>query len=249
MSAGSVAVVTGAAGGIGRGYAEALAADGHAVVIADIDLAGAEETAQLIHAAGGQAKVQRTDIADPESNAALARFVRAEFGRLDILVNNAAFFRGITLVAAIDADLDYWRKLFRVNVEGTLSVTQALRPLMRDSGGGRIVNQSSSGAYMGGSDPYSICKTTVSALTVGLASDLAPENITVNGIAPGPVPTDAMKGHVSQEVLDRIAAMTPVARTGTIDDMVNALRFLVSPASSWITGQTIIVDGGMIKRL
>lgn len=245
----SIAVVTGAAGGIGRGYAEALAADGHAIVVADINLEGAEETVRLIREAGGEARAWRTDIAEPESAAALAAFVRDAFGRLDILVNNAAFFNGIKLVRAIDAELDYWRKLFRVNVEGTLNVTQALRPLMRDSGGGRIVNQSSSGAYMGGSDPYSICKTTVSALTVGLASDLASEGITVNGIAPGPVPTEAMKGHVTDEIMAMLIAQTPVARAGTIDDMVNALRFLVSPASSWITGQTIIVDGGLIKRL
>jgi NAD(P)-dependent dehydrogenase (short-subunit alcohol dehydrogenase family) len=245
----TLAVVTGAAGGIGRGYAEALASDGHIVVVADLNDEGAAETVDLIRGAGGEAEAWHTDIADPASCAALADYLRERFGRLDILVNNAAFFRGIQFVKAIDADLAYWRKLFQVNVEGTLAVTQALRPLMRDSGGGRIVNQSSSGAYMGGSDPYSICKTTVCALTVGLAGDLAAEGITVNAIAPGPVPTDAMKGHVSEDVMNWLISRTPVARPGTIADMVNALRFLVSAESSWITGQTIIVDGGMIKRL
>ena len=245
----SVAVVTGSAGGIGRGYAEALAADGHAVVVSDINWEGAQETAARIRKTGGQARAVKTDIADPASAAVLARFVRDEFGRLDILVNNAAFFRGIKLVRAIEADLDYWRKIFRINLDGMLIVTQALVPLIRDSGGGRIVNQSSTGAYLGGSDPYSICKAAVGALTVGLAGDLASDRITVNAIAPGPVPTEAMRGHVSDEMMDALIARTPIARSGTIADMVSALRFLVSPDSGWITGQTIIVDGGMVKRL
>jgi 3-oxoacyl-[acyl-carrier protein] reductase len=244
----TVAVVTGAASGIGRGYAEALAADGHAIVAADVNDEGALDTVELIRRAGGSAEALHTDIADPTSCASAADFLRKRFGRLDILVNNAAFFRGLKLGKAIDADLGYWRKLFQVNVEGTLALTQALRPLMRDSGGGRIVNQTSSGAYMGGSDPYSICKATVAMLTVGLAGDLGPEGITVNAIAPGPVPTEAMRGHVTDDMLDWILSRTPVARVGTIADMVNALRFLVSPESSWVTGQTIVVDGGLIKR-
>jgi len=244
----SVAIVTGSAGGIGRGYSIALAADGHAVVVADLNLAGAEETVELIRAAGGEAIASETDIASRVSARALADKVRETYGRLDILVNNAAFFRGIKLVRAIDADLDYWRKLFHVNVEGTLNVTQALVGLMRETGGGRIVNQGSSGAYMGGSDPYSLCKATVSMLTVGLAGDLGPDNITVNAIAPGPVPTEALSGHVSDELLAMMVERTPISRPGRIEDMVNALRFLVSPESGWVTGQTIVVDGGLIKR-
>jgi NAD(P)-dependent dehydrogenase (short-subunit alcohol dehydrogenase family) len=129
-----------------------------------------------------------------------------------------------------------------------LIVTQALAPLIAASGGGRIVNQSSTAAYMGGGDPYSVCKAAVTALTMGLAGELAAKGITVNAIAPGPVPTEAMKGVVPDATLERIAQSTPIARLGTPDDMLNALRFLVSEQSSWVTGQTIIVDGGMVRR-
>lgn len=245
----SVAVVTGSAGGIGRGYAEALAADGHRVVVSDINLAGAEETVGRILAAGGRAIAVRTDITDPDSAAALADTVRSEFGRLDILVNNAAFFNGLKLGSALEADPDYWRKVLHVNLDGVLIVTRALWPLIRDSGGGRIINQGSTAAYMGGSDPYTISKAAVSALTVGLAGDLGKHGITVNAIAPGPVPTEAMKGHVSNEMLQWLVGRTPVARAGSIEDMVNALRFLVAPASDYVTAQILVVDGGLIKRI
>lgn len=241
------AVVTGSAGGIGRAYAEALAADGVSVVVADINLPGAEETAAGITSAGGTAVAHPVDVSDVASAAELAGFVGERFGRLDILVNNAAFFGGMKLVSAMHADIEYWRRIFRINLDGILIVTQALGPLLRD-GSGRIVNQSSTAAYMGGGDPYSVCKAAVTALTMGLASEMGARGITVNAIAPGPVPTEAMKSVVPDTMLEGIAQRTPIARLGTTDDMVHALRSLVADAAGWITGQTLIVDGGMVRR-
>jgi NAD(P)-dependent dehydrogenase (short-subunit alcohol dehydrogenase family) len=243
-----VAIVTGSAQGIGRDYARGLAADGMAVVVADIKADAAKETVEIIKAAGGQAVDAHVDITDPASAGELAAFVRRAFGRLDVLVNNAAMFEGMTFTTALAVDLDYWRRMFRVNLDGVLIMCQALAPLMVENGYGRIVNQSSTAAYMGGGDPYGISKAAVIALTLGLAKELGPKGVTVNAIAPGPVPTAALLSAAPKESLDRIAATSAIARLGTTDDMLHALRYLVSENASWVTGQTIIVDGGCIKR-
>jgi NAD(P)-dependent dehydrogenase (short-subunit alcohol dehydrogenase family) len=243
-----VAIVTGSAQGIGRDYARGLAADGMAVVVADIKADAAKETVEIIKAAGGKAVDAQVDITDPASAAELAAFVRRAFGRLDVLVNNAAMFEGNTYTTALAVDLDYWRRMFRVNLDGVLIMCQALAPLMVENGYGRIVNQSSTAAYMGGGDPYGISKAAVIALTLGLAKELGPKGVTVNAIAPGPVPTAALLSVAPKESLDRIAATSAIARLGTTDDMLHALRYLVSENASWVTGQTIIVDGGCIKR-
>jgi NAD(P)-dependent dehydrogenase (short-subunit alcohol dehydrogenase family) len=243
-----VAIVTGAAQGIGADYARGLAADGMAVVVADIKTDAARATAEAIRAAGGEAVEAHVDITEPSSAADLAGFVRNRFGRLDVLVNNAAMFEGNQQTTAMEVKLDYWRRMFQVNVDGALIMIQALAPLMIENGWGRIVNQSSTAAYMFGGDPYGITKAALITLTLGLASELGPKGVTVNAIAPGPIPTAALLGVAPQAVLDRIAESSAIARLGTTDDLLHALRYLVSENASWVTGQTLCVDGGWIKR-
>ncbi|MET0377671.1 MAG: SDR family oxidoreductase [Spongiibacteraceae bacterium] len=244
-----VAVVTGAAQGIGREYARALAADGMVVVIADINLAKAEETAAMIVEEGGAASAVSVDVSDAVSAKQLARMVRERHGALHVLVNNAALFQGLRMHTPMTVDIEYWRRIFTINLDGCLIVTQALVPLMLESGGGCIVNQSSSGAYMGSGDAYCVSKLAINALTIGLAAELGPQNITVNAIAPGPIPTEAMKGHVSDELLETIIGNTPMRRVGSTDDLVHALRFLTSEHAGWVTGQILTIDGGCIQRL
>jgi NAD(P)-dependent dehydrogenase (short-subunit alcohol dehydrogenase family) len=243
-----VAIVTGAAQGIGADYAKGLAADGMAVVVADINRERAAASAQAIRDAGGDAVEAYVDVTEPASAADLARFVRDRFGKLDILVNNAAMFTGNKSTTGMQVDLDYWRRMFRVNLDGVLIMTQALAPLMIENGWGRIVNQTSTAAYSYSGDPYGVSKAALIALTLGFSNELAPQGVTVNAIAPGPIPTDALLGVASKEVLDRIAASSPVSRLGTTDDLLHGLRYLVSENASWVTGQTLLIDGGWIKR-
>jgi 3-oxoacyl-[acyl-carrier protein] reductase len=243
-----VAVVTGAGRGIGRDYAKGLAEDGMAIVCADIAMDGAKETVELIRQAGGTAEAAPVDVSDPASAADLAGFIRSRFGRLDVLVNNAAMFMGNKPTTGMTVEIDYWRQMFRVNLDGPLIMTQALAPLMLENGWGRIVNQTSTAAYAYSGDPYGVSKGALISLTLGLSGELAPKGVTVNAIAPGPIPTDALLSVVDQARLDTIAKASAIPRLGTTADLLHALRYLVSENASWVTGQTLLVDGGWIKR-
>jgi len=243
-----IAVVTGAGRGIGRDYAKGLAEDGLAVVCADIAIEGAEETAALIRQAGGTAEAAHVDVTEPASAADLAGVIKRRFGRLDVLVNNAAMFMGNKVSTGMTVDIDYWRRMFRVNLDGPLIMTQALAPMMIENGWGRVVNQTSTAAYSYTGDPYGVSKGALISLTLGLSAELAPQGVTVNAIAPGPIPTDALMSVVTQARLDSIAQNSPIARLGSTADLLHALRYLVSENASWVTGQTLLVDGGWIKR-
>ena len=243
-----VAVVTGGGRGIGRDYARALAEDGMAVVCADILPDGARETVEMIRAAGGTAEAAVVDVTEPASAADLATFIRDRFGRCDVLVNNAAMFMGNKRSTGMTVEIDYWRRMFRVNLDGPLIMTQALAPMMIENGWGRIVNQASTAAYMYSGDPYGVSKGAVITLTLGLSAELAPKGVTVNAIAPGPIPTEALMSVVNDAILDNLKQATPVSRLGTTADLVHGLRYLVSEGASWITGQTLVIDGGWAKR-
>ncbi len=243
-----VAVVTGGGRGIGRDYARALAEDGMAVVCADIMPDGAHETAKMIREAGGTGEAAVVDVTDPASAAALAGFLKDRFGRCDVLVNNAAMFMGNKRSTGMTVEIEYWRRMFRVNLDGPLIMTQALAPMMIENGWGRIVNQASTAAYMYSGDPYGVSKGAVITLTLGLSAELAPKGVTVNAIAPGPIPTDALLSVVNDAILDTLKQATPVSRLGTSADLVHGLRYLVSDNASWITGQTLVIDGGWAKR-
>jgi NAD(P)-dependent dehydrogenase (short-subunit alcohol dehydrogenase family) len=243
-----VAIVTGGGRGIGRRYCEALAAEGAAVVVADIDRSGAEETAAIVNKDGGVAEAVTVDVSDRNSTLALAAAVRERFGRADILVNNAAIYHSMRMDPQLTVDIEYWRRVFAVNLDGALLMTQAVAPLMIDGRWGRIVMQSSTAAYLGGGGHYAVSKLALLGLTRGFAKELGPHGITVNGIAPGVVDTEATSATVPAAKLEQLAAITPLPMRAGPDDLVGTLLFLCSDASAWMTGQTVVVDGGLVVR-
>lgn len=246
--AGRVAIVTGGGRGIGRRYCEALVGEGATVVVADVDLAGAEETAAILTKNGGTATALPVDVSDRDSTLGLAAAVREQFGRAEILVNNAAIYHSMRMDPQLTVEIDYWRKVFAVNLDGALLMTQAVAPMMIEAGWGRIVMQSSTAAYLGGGGHYAVSKLALLGLTRGFAKELGPHGITVNGIAPGVVETEATAATVPAAKLAQLAAMTPLPLQAKPDDLVGTLLFLCSDASAWMTGQTLVVDGGLVVR-
>jgi NAD(P)-dependent dehydrogenase (short-subunit alcohol dehydrogenase family) len=245
---GRVAVVTGSAAGIGRDYARGLAAAGAAVVVADLDEAGAHDTVQQIRAAGGVASAIGVDVSDKKSTLSLAERVYADYGAAHILVSNAAIFHDLQKFTQLSVDIDYWRKIFSVNLDGSLLMTQALAPLMIEAGWGRVVIQTSTGAYLTGG-AYSVSKLALLGLIRGFAKELGEYGITVNGIAPGPIQTPAMLDTVPPERAAELLSTMHIKRLGQTDDLIGPLLFLCSDAAKWMTGQTLIVDGGSTYRL
>ncbi|MET0370408.1 MAG: SDR family oxidoreductase [Sphingobium sp.] len=241
-----VAVVTGAGQGIGETYAKRLAAEGAKVVIAELN----EEQGKRVAAEIGDAAIfVKTDVSDPASCAALADAAQAAFGGVDYLINNAAIFAGMKYEPLLSVDIDYYMKFMAVNLHGALFVTRAIAPLIIARGGGSIVNQSSTAAYLSGSVGayYGISKLGTNGLTMSLAAELGPKGIRVNGVAPGPTLTDAMR-QVDEKVISGIVGQMPLGRLGTTDEQADAVLFLLSDAAAFITGQTICVDGGMIRK-
>jgi NAD(P)-dependent dehydrogenase (short-subunit alcohol dehydrogenase family) len=245
---GRVAVVTGAGRGIGAAYATALASHGAKVVVADIDAEAAASCAKRLSAEGHTAIDAAVDISDRDSTLALASRVQDEFGAAHIVVNNAAIYHSMRLDRQLDVDIDYWRRVFSVNLDGALLVTQAFAPLLIEAGWGRVVMQSSVAAYSGGGGAYGVSKLALLGLTRGFARELGGHGVTVNGIAPGPVLNEATAATVPEDKVSALVSSGALKRAGSEDDLVGALLFLCSDLSAWMTGQTLIVDGGITVR-
>lgn len=242
-----VAVVTGAGGGIGEGYAKALAAEGASVVIAEIAREQGERVAREIEASGGRARFVETDVASESSCQAMAEAAREAFGGVDYLVNNAAIYGSMELHSLLTVPLEYYEHFMAVNQTGPLLVTRAVYQSMAERGGGAIVNQSSTAAWMG-AGYYGIAKLALHAITQSLARELGPRGIRVNAIAPGITDTEATRKTVPDVFRDSIVGSLALQRMGRVDDIVKTCLFLLSDEASWITAQIVAVDGGQVMR-
>ena len=245
--AGKVAIVTGAGGGIGLGYARELAAAGARVVIAEIDAERGDAAAASIRDTGAEAAFVHVDVGSEESTRSLAARTCALYGGIDFLVNNAAQFGDMKQASLLDVDWRYYQAFMNVNLNGALLCTRACAAAMRSRGGGAIVNQSSTAAWMG-VGYYGLAKLAINGLTHCLARELGPANIRVNAIAPGPTDTEALAKQVPSAYLAQMLAQLPLSRLGTPHDMAQACLFLLSDSASWITGHILAVDGGQISR-
>jgi NAD(P)-dependent dehydrogenase (short-subunit alcohol dehydrogenase family) len=249
---GKVAVVTGAGGrgnSIGRAYALGLADAGASVVVADLNADGANAVADEIQAAGGKAIASVVDITKPDSVALMAKAAVQAFGGVDILVNNAALMAELGYLQAVDIPLEQWNRIMDVNVTGALNCTQAIVPLMRARGGGKIVNQVSGGAFPAIS-VYGISKLALVGLTTTLARQLGRQNINVNAIAPGNTMSDAGRMLTPEDspFVKLLEATVAMRVRGQPDELVGTLLLLCSSAGDWITGQVLHVDGGWVLR-
>jgi NAD(P)-dependent dehydrogenase (short-subunit alcohol dehydrogenase family) len=244
-----VAVITGGAGGIGVVYADALAEAGASVVLADVDLEAATAAAAGLEAKGHRALGVAVDVRSAESTVAMAQAAVDAFGGIDILVNNAAIMTDLPPYGLGNIPVDEWDRVIDVNLRGPLLCTQAVLPAMDARGGGRIVMGLSAGAFMAGGI-YGVSKFALHGLTLNLASELGGRGINVNAIAPGLVDNDS--GYVAlpkdSPFRDAIAATIPGKPSGPPADLVGTLLLFCSKAGDWITGQTILVDGGWVSR-
>jgi 3-oxoacyl-[acyl-carrier protein] reductase len=242
-----IAVVTGAAQGIGKAIAEILARSGAHVVVADLNFEKAQATAQAIAACAGQRVIAvQTNVADSASAQAMIDRSIAEFGRIDILVNNAGTTRDNLIVRISDAD---WDLVLGVNLKGAFNCSKAaVRPMMKQRYG-RILNISSVSGLAGqaGQTNYSSSKAGLIGFTKALAKEVGGRGITVNAVAPGLVPTE-LTSSLPKNLVDEAVKMTPLGRLGTVEDIAYAVAFLVSDEASFITGQVLSVDGGLAMQ-
>ncbi|SHN39906.1 SDR family NAD(P)-dependent oxidoreductase [Cryptosporangium aurantiacum] len=236
---GQVVIVTGSARGLGRDYARYFAQDGAHVVLADVK--GTEAAADEASAAGPRCIGVETDVTSRASTHALVDRTIAEFGRLDVLVNNAGLWRGLAQAGLLDCPDEAWDAAWSVNVTGTLRAYQAAVPAMAKGGGGRIVNVSSV-ASRSGADAYGLTKNAVERMTAGMAHEVGRLGITVNCVAPGISAFEAAGSKLGNA--DDIVAGLAVPRVGTSRELYEAIVYFCGDAAGWVTGQTLRVDGG-----
>jgi glucose 1-dehydrogenase len=241
-----VAIVTGAASGIGRACAQLFAKEGAAVVVADIDAEKAREVVEAIEAEGGRAKLVKTDVGDARQAQRLVDQTIEAFGRLDILINNAGIIKTADFLEISEADFD---AVLRVNLKGVFLVGQAAARAMVRHGKGAIVNMSSANAVVAipNQVPYVTSKGAVNQLTKVMALALADKGIRVNAIGPGSILTDLLKVVMDDEAArKKILSRTPMGRCGDPLEVAKVALFLASDDASYITGQCIYPDGGRL---
>ena len=248
---GKVTIITGAGQGIGEAYAHRFAREGAMVVVADVNAEKGEAVARAI---GGGAIFERVDVSDEADTKRLAQAVVDRTGKIDVLLNNAAIFYGID---NFDTSFAYLKKIFDVNYFGTWLMSRAVFPFMARGGGGSVINQSSSAAWLHPEYPvfdeqlpsfhYSVTKAAINAMTHFMAGTVGRQNIRVNAIAPGPTMTEATKQGVPEQYLQYIIDMQmAIHRALEPEDLTGTAVWLASDDSRMVTGQVIPVDGGMV---
>ena len=251
-----VALITGGGRGIGRGIALRLAEAGARVMIADFDASGAEQTVREIESAGGTASSVTVDVRRTEDAARAVEAATSAWGRIDILVNNAGVY---PMAAALETDEAQWERVLDLNLKGAFFFARAAAARMVAAGrGGNIINIASINAYrpMGGFLPYNASKAGLTMLTGTLALELGRSGIRVNTVVPGGIQTPGaddlnqalaqMLGIPAERVTQGFLARVPMARLGTPDDVATAVLFLASQAAAYVTGASLVVDGGYL---
>ncbi len=244
---GKTAIVTGAATGIGAATAALLAARGARVLAAGLQPEALNETVAAITADGGEALAIEADVSDPEQIEAVAARAQEAFGGTDILVNNAAIY---PIGPWHEADAAEWDAVFATNVRGYFLLAKAVRPQMLARGGGAIVNVASVTFYWGeaGLVSYVASKGAVIGFTRSLAREAGPEGIRVNAVAPGAFPTAATEIHADQDALwEGVLAAQSIKRRGEVEDVARAIAFFAGEDSGFVSGQTLLVDGGWMR--
>ena len=245
---GRVAIVTGGGHGIGKAYATRLASEGAKVVIAEIDEKAALAVAAELSAAGYEALGLRTDVADPVSLEKMAAAVIAEFGRIDVLVNNAAIFATVPMSRSPfdQITIEEWDRMMSVNVKGAWLASRAVIPQMRTQGYGKIINISSGTALKGSPSRihYVTSKAAILGFTKTLANEVGKDNICVNCVAPGSTLSEENPDDDIIKMRNQATAGRALKRVQNPDDLTGAIVFFASADSDFITGQTLVVDGG-----
>lgn len=246
--AGKTAVITGGGRGFGKAFGHALAARGAHVVLVDIDASAGDEAAAEIRAAGGQASAFSCDVADEAGVAAMVADVQARRGGVDILINNAGLHSAAYAEPMGVSGIAKLRRLFDVNLMGVIICSLAARPAMAGRPGAAIVNLSSSAAY-GCPTAYGVSKLAVQGVTMTLAREFGPDGIRANSIAPGLIFTDTIRKELPQATIDYVSSQQVLDREGREEDIVEAMLYLCSSRSSFVTGETLRVSGGFTLQI
>ena len=244
-----VAVITGAAGGIGRSLVQRFLEEGAHVAALDLNGAGLDELGTQLREYAGQLTLVQLDITDHTAVAQAVQKLHADLKRIDILVNNAGWDVAKQFV---ETSPELWDKLIAINLKGPLSLQHAVVPLMIDAGGGKIVNIASDAGRVGssGESVYSACKGGITSFSKTVARECARQNVRVNVVCPGPTDTALLRsfmgeGEFGQKVYDGLKRAIPLKRLGEPEDIPGAVAFLSSDDANFITGQIISVSGGL----
>jgi len=242
-----VVIITGAGQGIGRVFAKAFATAGARSVIAELNKEKAAAVFEEIMGFGGQALAVTTNVADPASIEAMIDVVEGQYGRIDILINNAGIFSTLEMRPFEQIPLDEWEQVLRVNLTGPFLCARAVLPAMRRAKWGRIINVASGAVRLGRPNylHYIAAKAALAGMSLSMARELGPDGITVNAILPGATFTEIERKTVTPAQKERIIAMQCIPRAEVPEDLVGAVLFLASEGSSFVTGQSINLDGGV----